>query len=265
MTIHGQRPGCSSPCSSPHCPGWATACGHDAWGHWAELAVGPVSQRLRYLAAGVFDMGAPIGEPGRRSDEVRRPIGIDRPFWLADTACSQALWQEVTGHQPSWFRGDDLPVEQVSWDAVTVRFLPELNRRVPGLNATLPIEAQWEYACRAGTATAYHWGDGPVASDHAHHEACHPRQTVPVRSFEPNAWGLYQMHGNVMEWCAQSQRVCSETRMVRGGAWSSHARWLRAASRLERNRSSARNDLGFRLAAPDVRTPILTDSAGDPS
>jgi sulfatase modifying factor 1 len=253
MTSHGQ---------GPHCPGWATACGRDAWGHWAELTVGRVSQRLRYIVAGEFDMGAPIGEPGRRPDEVRRTVVIDRPFWLADTACSQALWQEVTGQQPSWFRGDDLPVEQVSWDAVNVRFLPELGRRVPGLNAVLPTEAQWEYACRAGTATAYHWGDGPVASDHAHHEASHPRQTVPVRSFEPNAWGLYQMHGNVMEWCAQSVR--SENRMVRGGAWSSHARWLRAASRLERNRSSARNDLGFRLAAPGGGTPILTDSARDP-
>lgn len=248
MTIHGQGPGCSSPHMPPDRPGWATAFGHDAWGHWAELAVGHASQRLRHLAAGEFEMGSPVHEPGRRQDESRRTVAIDRPFWLADTACSQALWQAVTGQQPSRFRGDDLPVEQVSWDAVHVRFLAELNRRVPGLNAMLPTEAQWEYACRAGTDTMYHWGDGPVAPDRAHHEARQPRQTVPVCSFEPNAWGLYQMHGNVMEWCAQSGR--SEDRVVRGGAWNSHAHTLRSASRLERSRSSARNDLGFRLAVP---------------
>ena len=248
MTIHGQGPGCSSPHIPPDQPVWAAAFGQDVWGYWAELALGPVSQRLRHIAAGEFGMGSPASEPGRKQDEWRRTVGIDQPFWLADTACSQALWQAVTGQQPSRFRGDDLPVEQVSWDAVHVRFLSELNRRVPGLNAMLPTEAEWEYACRAGTATVYHWGDGPVSPDLAHHEHRQPRQTVPVRSFEPNAWGLYQMHGNVMEWCAQNGR--SEDRVVRGGAWNSHAHTLRSASRLERSRSSARNDLGFRLAVP---------------
>ncbi|MEX8493793.1 formylglycine-generating enzyme family protein [Sphaerotilus sp.] len=248
MTVHGQEPGCPSLHISPHCPGWASTFDQDAWGHWAELTIGSVSQRLRYIAAGVFDMGSPASEPGRRQDEVLRTVGIEQPFWLADTACSQAFWQVVTGQQPSRFRGDDLPVEQVSWDAVNVRFLSELNRRVPGLNAMLPTEAQWEYACRAGTDTVYHWGDGPVAPELAHHATRQPRQTVPVRSFEPNTWGLYQMHGNVMEWCAQSGR--SEDRVVRGGSWSGHARTLRSACRLERNRSSARNDLGFRLAVP---------------
>lgn len=250
MTIHGQWPGCSSPHIPPDKPVWATAFGQDDWGHWAELALGAVSQRLRFIKAGEFGMGSPASEPGRKQDEWRRRVGIDQPFWLADTACSQALWQAVTGQQPSRFRGDDLPVEQVSWDAVSARFFSELNRRVPGLNATLPTEAQWEYACRAGTDTAYHWGDGPVTPDRAHHGTGLPRQPVPVHSFEPNAWGLYQMHGNVMEWCAEGAR--GEERVVRGGAWNGHASKLRSASRLARSRSAARDDLGFRLVVPVV-------------
>lgn len=231
-----------------HRPVWASAAGHDAWGHWAELTVSGVSQRLRWMSAGDFVMGSPVHEAGRKQDEVQRPVSLDAPFWLADTACSQAFWQAVTGQQPGWFKGAELPVEQVSWDAVTARFLPEVNRRVPGLNALLPTEMQWEYACRAGTATAYHWGDAPIPPGRAQHEACEPRQTVPVKSFEPNAWGLYQMHGNVMEWCAEGGR--GDDRVARGGSWSGPARTLRSACRIERSRTSARNDLGFRFAAP---------------
>ncbi|WP_338414545.1 formylglycine-generating enzyme family protein [uncultured Sphaerotilus sp.] len=250
MTINGQEQDHAYPPLPPGRPGWASAFGHDRWGHWADLTVGAVSQRLRYIAAGVFRMGSPAGEPGRKQDEVRREVCIEAPFWMADTTCSQAFWQGLTGQQPGWFRGDDLPVEQVSWDVVNARFFSELNRRVPGLNATLPTEAQWEYACRAGTDTAYHWGDGPVTPDRAHHENGLPHQPVPVHSFAPNAWGLYQMHGNVMEWCAEDAR--GEERVVRGGAWNGHASTLRSASRLARSRSAARNDLGFRLVVPVV-------------
>ena len=231
-----------------HHPAWASAAGHDAWGHWADLTVGGVSQRLRRVSAGEFRMGSPASEAGRRQDEPQRLVRIDAPFWLADTACSQAFWHAVTGQMPAWFKGPDLPVEQVSWDMVVTRFLSEVNRRVPGLKATLPSEAQWEYACRAGTATAYHWGDAPIPPGRAQHEACEPHQTVSVKSFEPNAWGLYQMHGNVMEWCAEGGR--GDERAVRGGSWSGPARVLRSACRVERSRTSARNDLGFRFAVP---------------
>jgi formylglycine-generating enzyme required for sulfatase activity len=224
--------------------------GHDAWGHWAELMVGRVVQRLRWIPAGEFCMGSPVTEPDRRQDEALRSMRVVLPFWLADTACHQALWRAVTGQSPSRFSGDDLPVEQVSWDVVTTRFLPEISRRMPGLTALLPDEVQWEYACRAGTGTAFHWGDGLVVPpDTAHHEGCRPRQTVPVKSFAPNAWGLYQMHGNVMEWCAPPHEGAGgEERMARGGAWSGSIRTLRSACRVERSRSSARHDLGFRLA-----------------
>lgn len=267
MTIDGQGQGCSSLNVNDllRCPGWASAQGRDPHGCWAELTVGQVSRRLRFITAGGFWMGSPESEPGRRQDESRRWVTVDTPFWLADTACDQALWRTVTGHQPSWFRGEDLPVEQVSWDAVSARFLSELNRRVPGLHAMLPTEVQWEYACRAGTQTAFHWGDGPIPPARAQHAS---RQTVPVRSFEPNAWGLWQMHGNVMEWCdlmAESARR-SDGRAVRGGSWNSSARMLRSACRDQYSRTTARNDLGFRLAVPaESGSPILTDSTDIPS
>jgi formylglycine-generating enzyme required for sulfatase activity len=255
MTTNGQEPGCPSPHSPPlgpplH-PSWAAAVGQDAWGTWAEFTVGHTPQRFRLVPVGEFRMGSPASEAGRKQDELPRRVCIETPFWLANTACTQALWRAVTGQFPSHFRGDDLPVEQVSWDAVNTRFLTELNRRLPGLNAALPTEVQWEYACRAGTDTAFHWGDGPIPPDRAHHEFRSPRQTVPVDMFEPNTWGLYQMHGNVMEWCAQTgQSDRGEDRVARGGAWNTNARTLRSACRTARSRSSARNDLGFRLAVP---------------
>jgi formylglycine-generating enzyme required for sulfatase activity len=250
MAINGQGQGESSPNIPPSRPSWAAALGHDVHGYWAELTLDRVSQRLRFIPAGGFWMGSPDSEPGHKQDESRRWVALDTPFWLADTTCTQALWQAVTGQQPSQFRGEDLPVEQVSWDAVNARFLSELSRRLPGLDAMLPTEAQWEHACRAGTQTAFHWGDGPIPPDRAQHAFRQPRQTVPVYTFEPSAWGLWQMHGNVMEWCAHAtdHGDRSDARVARGGSWNSNARTLRSACRVKHSRSSARNDLGFRLA-----------------
>jgi formylglycine-generating enzyme required for sulfatase activity len=268
MAVDGQGKSCASLENGSCSPDWASAQGRDRHGDWAELTMGGVTQRLRCLPAGGFWMGSPVREPGRRQDESLRWVTVEAPFWLADTVCTQALWQTVTGQQPSRFRGEELPVEQVSWDAVTARFLSELNRRVPGLHATLPTEVQWEYACRAGTQTAFHWGDGPVPPDCAQHAACLPRQTVPVRTFTPNPWGLWQMHGNVQEWCepADGSVLRSDLRVARGGSWNSSARQLRAACRDQHSRTAARHDLGFRLLVPfSDGSPILTDSPGVPS
>ena len=268
MTRDGQEKACAGPGDGPCGPAWASAQGLDGHGAWADLMVGAVTQRLRWLPAGGFWMGSPDGEPGRRQDESRRWVTVEAPFWLAETACTQALWQAVTGQQPSRFRGDELPVEQVSRDAVTARFLGELHRRVPGLHATLPTEVQWEYACRAGTQTAFHWGDGPIPPNHAQHAASLPRQTVPVRSFAPNPWGLWQMHGNVQEWCelAGEPSLRGDLRTARGGAWNSRARLLRSACREPYSRTAARHDIGFRLVVPaSGESRILTDLSGVPS
>ena len=170
-----------------------------------------------------------------------------RGFWPADTACTQGLWRAVVGETPSHFKGDSqLPGERVSWDDVTQKFLPALNRQLSGVAAVLPTEAQWEYACRAGTETAYHFGD-TIDTDQVNYNGNHPspggrqgefrKRAVPVKALPANTWGLYQMYGNVREWCADARRGYTAEpvvedpdggqdgvfRVLRGGAWSGEA------------------------------------------
>jgi formylglycine-generating enzyme required for sulfatase activity len=142
-------------------------------------------------------------------------VRVTEGFWLAETACSQGVWESVMGSNPSEFKDDPQnPVEQVSWDDVQ-GFLREVEKRVPGVKADLPTEAEWEYACRGGSETAFSWGDG-IDPSRANYDGTYSyadgptgeyrAKTVPVKSFEPNAWGLYQMHGNVDEWCSDGRR-----------------------------------------------------------
>ncbi|MEN9428497.1 MAG: hypothetical protein RLZZ220_2846, partial [Pseudomonadota bacterium] len=189
---------------------------------------------------------------------------------------SQAVWQAVMGANPSYFTDDPQnPVEQVSWDDVAGEggFLRRLERLLPGLAASLPTEAEWEYACRAGTETAFNWGSDTITPEQANYDGQtgydggptgeYRQKTMPVRSFTPNAWGLYQMHGNVWEWCADEMRVYDGApqvnprgeagaeedapRVVRGGSWISFPRWLRAAYRDTWHRDWRDHGQGFRL------------------
>ena len=129
----------------------------------------------------------------------------------------QALWQGVTGDNPSSFHRANFPVDQVSYDDILQQFLPRLMRLLPTMAATLPTEAQWEYACRAGTTTPFSFGD-VLTTDLANYAGGHPYTadqpvgeyrggTVPVDEFSPNSWGLFQMHGNVWEWCRDGERL----------------------------------------------------------
>lgn len=131
-----------------------------SYGLYAEVTIAGVVQRLRWIAAGEFWMGSPAGEAGRYDDEgPRHRVRISQGFWLADTACTQALWLAVMGSNPSRFSDEAAkPVEQVSWNDVQ-EFLQRVEKRLPGVRARLPREAEWEYACRAGSETAYAWGD----------------------------------------------------------------------------------------------------------
>ena len=248
------------------------------FGVYAEFTVttrhGSASQRLRWIEPGTFLMGSPEDEPRRDNDEgPRHEVTISCGFWLADTACTQQLWQVVTGTNPSRFRDDPQnPVEQVSWNDVQ-KFLRALEKLLPGCRADLPTEAEWEYACRAGTTTAFSFGDridpqranydGNVPHADGEKGLCRGR-TVPVKSFPPNPCGLYEMHGNVYEWCADGLRTYDgepqrdpfapvaggdeALRVVRGGSWNFDPGWLRSAYRSRWHRGDRDDDLGFRFS-----------------
>ena len=228
--------------------------------------------RFRYLEPGAFLQGSPQGI--RHNDEhPQHPVTLSQGLWLAETPCTQALWQAVMGNNPSHFRqGEDAPrrpVENVSWDAVQT-FLKAVQLLVlpPGCEAVLPTESQWEYACRAGTQTLYWWGDEPDDA-RANWNEQH-KGTTPVDRYPPNPWGLHDMHGNVWEWCADGQRDYADSperdpegpgdgdfRAVRGGSWLNHFVSARAACRFRGHRGNASRSLGFRFA---LRSPSGPDA-----
>jgi len=257
-------------------PACAVAWGDDRYGLWIDVVIGGPLQRFRWIEPGEFLMGSPESEAGRDVDEgPRHLVRLVVGFWLADTACSQAVWQAVMGNNPSFFVAPQNPVGQVSWDGVQA-FLREVEMRLPGVKADLPTEAEWEYACRAGSETAFSWGN-EIAPIHANYNATQSyadspmgewrKRTVPVRYFAPNAWGLYQMHGNVWEWCADGRRhydgksqVCprgpegNAARVVRGGSWFYAPQGLRAAFRHQRARGESSGIQGFRFSLRSTRS-----------
>ncbi|HMY99631.1 MAG TPA: formylglycine-generating enzyme family protein [Burkholderiaceae bacterium] len=259
-------------------PNWAVRNGVDEYGYWAEFEIpgrsGPVTQRLRWIPPGEFWMGSPESEAERRDDETLHRVVLSQGFWLADTACTQALWEAVLGENPSHFKGDPAnPVEQVSWNDIHEKFLPALNRLVPGLEAVLPSEAQWEYACRAGTQTPFWFGE-QITPEQVNYDGNYPyangkkgeyrEKTVPVKSLPANGWGLYEMHGNVYEWCEDvlgeypkeavvdpigpQDGVEGRLRVLRGGSWLLNGRYCRSAYRNAVLPGVRNLDFGFRLA-----------------
>ncbi|WP_374262658.1 SUMF1/EgtB/PvdO family nonheme iron enzyme [Zoogloea sp.] len=251
------------------------------FGLYLDVPFGSATQRFRWIEPGEFVMGSPEGEERRLGDEgPQHVVRLREGYWLAETACSQLVWDSVMGSNPSRFNEDSQnPVEQVSWDDVQ-GFLREVEKRLPGVKADLPTEAEWEYACRAGSEKAFSWGDG-ITPDQANYDARtsyangptgeYRGKTVPVRSYEPNAWGLYQMHGNVWEWCADGLRYydgavqvdprglaggeADAPRAVRGGSWIDDPLWLRAAFRFRRLRGERYVDLGFRFSLRSTSQP----------
>ncbi|MFO7641709.1 MAG: formylglycine-generating enzyme family protein, partial [Candidatus Competibacteraceae bacterium] len=257
-------------------PSWADDWGTDEYGHWVTFSVedqrgNKVTQRMRWIEPGTFLMGSPKDEPERFGNEgPQHPVAISRGYWLFDTACTQALWEAVMGKNPSGFKGPDRPVESVSWNDCQ-DFLQRLNERRPGLDLALPSEAQWEYACRAGTTTPFSFGAN-ITPEQANYDGNFPyaggkkglyrQQTVPVASLLPNPWGLYEMHGNVLEWCqdhwhsnyqgaptdgsAWVDSGAGANRVLRGGSWNDLARLVRAASRYLDLPGHRSGNFGFR-------------------
>ena len=241
------------------------------YGLYLDVPFGTATQRFRWIEPGEFLMGSPEGEEGRdESEGPQHVVRLTEGFWLADTACSQALWVAVMGDNPSRSKDDpQKPVDRVSWHDVS-RFLRSVEGLLTGLKADLPTEAEWEYACRSGTRTSFGWESGAAANNVLHEALSHfgdaridHLQYVPVsvRSFAPNRWGLHQMHGNVWEWCADGLRkyasvprvnprgpeIDEDWRVVRGGSWIDDLRRLRSACRAGRPRDGRRVGQGFRF------------------
>jgi formylglycine-generating enzyme required for sulfatase activity len=205
-------------------------------------------------------MGSPEDEEGRWEDEgPRHPVRIDPGFWMFDTPCTQAFWEAVmgAGTNPSHFQGADRPVEKVSWDHCQ-GFLKRLNERLDGLDLSLPSEAQWEYACRAGTASARYHEDLDAIAWYSENSG---GETHAVKGKVPNGWGLYDMLGNVWEWCTDpwtddydlrgersASALASALRVVRGGSWADDPQYVRAACRDHDEPSLRDSHLGFRCA-----------------
>lgn len=277
-------------------PSWAWGTGDDTFGPFAEIRLAGVVYRMRRVPPGVFRMGSPVTEDGRFEHEgPRHTVQLTQGFWLGETPCTQELWQAVAGKNPSRHRGPELPVEQVSWDDCN-EFLEKAESLQPGIRLRLPTEAQWEYACRAGTSTATWKGDleildennAPILDEIAWYRSNTsvdidlgkrfdssgwPRMRYPITSIfhtrrvqllKPNPWGFYDMLGNVWEWCCdhvnnpmpsyagepRSDPVESQGshRVIRGGAWSDQARYVRAACRYGYDPGGRHHDLGFRLS-----------------
>ncbi|MBL8619241.1 MAG: formylglycine-generating enzyme family protein [Deltaproteobacteria bacterium] len=284
---------------------WASSTGHDGFGPFSEIDVDGVIQRFRLCPPGHFLMGAPLGAPGAQEWEgPPRPVRLRHGLWMADCPVTQALWAAVTGQRPSGVddpAAPDLPVEQVSWveaEAFCLRLgalrgLPAAGALGPGWALRLPTEAEWEYACRAGGAVgpSGRVGDAP-AGDQAGGsagsvEAVALSGTQPVRRGRPNPWGLFDLGGNVWEWCADAVSLRAplggrwagaptvdplarrgRRRALRGGAW--HDRWARAPGGAWRPTArhsgepwDRSDDQGLRLCVGPVLGPVRGGVGGD--
>lgn len=233
-------------------------CKAEVWGANADQMT---VVRLRYIPPGRFLMGS-AGGVGQSNEHPQHPVTLTEGFWMAETPCNQALWLAVMGQNPSFFEsgadGPQHPVENVSFEDVTA-FLKQLKVLLPeSVEPALPTEAQWEYACRTGTQSAYWWGEGGNDTQANWNEQ--RRGTTPVDRYPPNPWGLYDMHGNVWEWCADDQRgytgepetnpmgsLDTETRVVRGGSWFDRPDSARSAYRFRLHYGARYRYQGFRL------------------
>jgi sulfatase modifying factor 1 len=227
------------------------------------------------IPAGKFRMGSPLNEPHRNRDEVQHLVTINQPFYIQSTEVTLKQWRTLMGAGLfGQHKGPDhIPVTRVSWyDAM--EFIKKLNEQKQGFYR-LPTEAEWEYACRAGSITAYGWGDNidctramygnntqrdPQCVDYVKSRGLPVDSPGPVKSYQPNAWGLYDMSGNVWEWCGDGYGKYSTQPVVdpvgpqsgsekvrRGGSWFKYGFYCRSANRNYADPSDRYSTTGFRV------------------
>jgi len=235
-----------------------------------NMMVNPIGMTFKLIPAGTFMMGSPTDEPGRDDNEVLHEVTLTKSFYIQTTEVTQGQWKAAMGSNPSYFSdcGDDCPVEQVSFDDVQA-FIAEMNKLGEG-TYRLPTEAEWEYAARAGSTTAF--ANGNITDE----DYIDPNldvigwyywnadfKTHPVAQRQPNAWGLFDMHGNVTEWCEDwygdypagpvtdpkgpDWSIYSYERVIRSGCYKSFAWACRSANRNGLRPEGRSKVDGFRL------------------
>jgi len=184
--------------------------GEDQYGLWMTVSIAGVDQTFRWCPPGEFIMGSSEDNSIYYDDEKEHHVVLTKGFWIAETACCQELWESVMNNNPSEFIYIGNPVENISYYDCYM-FFDQLHYKIPTLRLRLPTEAEWEYACRAGTKTIYNLGNDITTSQanylgvpsYSIKSNIHNRnKTIPVKTFPCNDWGLYEMHGNIWEWCA---------------------------------------------------------------
>jgi formylglycine-generating enzyme required for sulfatase activity len=234
---------------------------------------GNVTMKLTLIPAGKFLMGSPEGEMDRQYDEgPQHEVRISRPFYMGIYHVTQDQYEQITGKNPSRFKGAQNPVAGISWDDA-VAFCTKLSQK-KGRAVSLPTEAQWEYSCRAGSTSRFSFGDDAnKLDDYAWHNG-NSNKARPVGQKNPNDFALYDMHGNVSQWCsdwyAETYANASQTdptgpasdstRVARGGSWNADPRNCRSASRGRRFPADRGDLTGFRVAmelpaAPPIQSP----------
>jgi formylglycine-generating enzyme required for sulfatase activity len=227
---------------------------------------GGVKLEMVLIPAGEFLIGSPDSDKNASvGEKPQHRVRITKPFYLGKYLVTQEQWGAVTGSNPSRFKGPKNPVENVSWDDCQ-QFFDKLNAKSGpgGGKFQLPTEAQWEYACRAGSTTRYCFGDEESGLDeYAWYDANSDHKTHPVGEKKQNAWGLYDIHGNVFEWCQDwydkgydansptddpTGPATGSGRVSRGGGWYDTARYCRSASRRRLTPGNRYFNLGFRVS-----------------
>ena len=257
---------------------------HPAWSQAPAEKPGKLKNSIGIefasIPAGKFLMGSPATEKERSPNETQHEVTLTQGFWMGVYEVTQAQYEQVMGKNPSEFKGATLPVETVSYkDALA--FCKKLSdlpaEKAAGRKYRLPTEAEWEYCCRAGTSTPFHFGN-ELNGTQANCDGNNPygttkkgpylEKTSPVGSYPANAWGLYDMHGNVWEWCQDwygdyPKQSVTDPRgpevgsicVSRGGSWYNEAAGCRSANRYWYDPSIRNSGVGFRLALSSSGIP----------